>query len=79
MPLPYDRAACKNNPAPFHNEQHPQEALAICRGCPVTQECLDLAMRCEEQGYRHGIYGGTTPEWRDRHHNPLADPLRPIA
>jgi WhiB family transcriptional regulator, redox-sensing transcriptional regulator len=32
-----------------------QRAKAICRGCPVRQECLDYALRIREP---HGIWGG---------------------
>jgi WhiB family redox-sensing transcriptional regulator len=38
------------------------EAKAICRHCPVTQECLDFALanRCI------GVWGGTTERQRRR-------------
>jgi len=38
-----------------------EQAVAICRGCPVRQECLQWALRA---GEAHGIWGGTTPEQR---------------
>ncbi len=37
------------------------EALAICRGCPVRQQCLEYALATRE---RHGVWGGKTPEQR---------------
>ena len=42
--------------------EHPDEAVAICRRCPVRQPCLDYALAAEE---RFGVWGGTTP--RERH------------
>jgi WhiB family redox-sensing transcriptional regulator len=38
-------------------------ALRICQACPVTQQCLDFALR---SGEKDGIWGGTTPEQRVR-------------
>jgi WhiB family transcriptional regulator, redox-sensing transcriptional regulator len=39
------------------------QAKTICAGCRVRQECLDFAM-AHDQVY--GIWGGTTPEDRQR-------------
>jgi hypothetical protein len=36
-------------------------ALALCRGCPVAVECLELAMLREGPARGHGISGGTAP------------------
>lgn len=36
-------------------------AIAICRTCPVQQECLDHAIESNE---RHGVWGGTTERER---------------
>jgi len=42
-----------------------RQARRICASCPVTAECLDVAMRQEEAGGgRHGIVGGLTPAER---------------
>ena len=45
------------------------EAKAVCRGCPVTAECLSCALAHQEVG----VWGGTTEderkqirEWRRR-------------
>ena len=38
-------------------------AQRVCAGCRVRQQCLDFAMR---NGEMHGIWGGTTPEERQR-------------
>jgi hypothetical protein len=36
-------------------------ALALCRGCPVALECLELTLRREGPARGHGIAGATTP------------------
>lgn len=38
-------------------------ARAACLGCPVIEECLELALRIESQvpGKPHGVWGGTAP------------------
>jgi WhiB family transcriptional regulator, redox-sensing transcriptional regulator len=38
-------------------------AKAICAGCEVRRECLEFALAHEPA---HGIWGGTTPEDRQR-------------
>ncbi|MGY0065558.1 WhiB family transcriptional regulator [Streptomyces sp. QTS137] len=59
------RAACRDEdpdlffpigtsgPALFQTEQ----AKAVCRRCPVQQQCLDWAM---ESGQSLGVWGGTS-------------------
>jgi WhiB family redox-sensing transcriptional regulator len=37
------------------------DALAICRKCPVREQCLDWAL---SQGCDFGIFGGTLPQER---------------
>jgi WhiB family transcriptional regulator, redox-sensing transcriptional regulator len=37
------------------------EAKAICRGCPVRNDCLAHALSADE---KYGIWGGTTPTVR---------------
>jgi WhiB family redox-sensing transcriptional regulator len=60
------RAACQGFPSPdwfflgeWHDEagmpERARAALAICRGCPVQQECLQYAL---ETNTRTGIWGG---------------------
>lgn len=39
------------------------EAKAICRACPVQQECLEHAIRV---GEKHGIWGGRSERERRR-------------
>lgn len=46
-----------------HGRSVPQleEARKICERCPVREECLALALGCDEQ---YGMWGGTTPNER---------------
>ncbi|MFC5212521.1 WhiB family transcriptional regulator [Streptomyces coerulescens] len=39
------------------------EAKAVCRRCPVREQCLDWAV---DAGPMDGIWGGTTAQERDR-------------
>jgi Transcription factor WhiB len=41
-------------------------ALALCRGCPVALECLELTLRREGPRRGHGIAGVTAPWQRQR-------------
>lgn len=36
-------------------------AKLVCRDCPVRQQCLDYAVRANEQ---YGVWGGRTPDER---------------
>ena len=38
-------------------------AMAVCGGCRVRQECLELALRNWTVG-QHGVWGGTVPAER---------------
>ncbi len=70
------RAACIGlDPDVFHpsfvgrrQAQAYRTAKAICASCPVQAECLTYALTVEgaERLGRHGVWGGTTPEQRDR-------------
>jgi WhiB family redox-sensing transcriptional regulator len=40
-------------------------AIAVCAGCPVREECLELSLRNWAVG-QHGVWGGTVPAERDR-------------
>ncbi len=59
------RAACRDAdtnlffPAGETGEalEHVERAKAICRRCPVQEECLDYALAANEQS---GIWGGAT-------------------
>ena len=37
------------------------EAKAVCRACPVRDQCLDWAL---EQGIDHGVWGGLAGDER---------------
>lgn len=60
------QAACRDmNPEVFFPERGSQADLAkaVCARCPVSDHCLDHALRANE---RRGIWGGTGE--RDRRH-----------
>lgn len=40
-------------------------AIAVCRRCPVTTECLNYALDRREE---HGVWGATSPEDRQALH-----------
>jgi WhiB family redox-sensing transcriptional regulator len=44
-------------------ERQIARAKVICAGCPVRIQCLDFALTHDQT---HGIWGGTTPEDRQR-------------
>ena len=44
-------------------ERQIARAKTICAGCRVRQECLDFALSHDQT---YGIWGGTTPEDRQR-------------
>lgn len=53
-----------------------QETALICKGCPVVDKCLEVAIHNGEQ---YGIWGGTTPEQRRRLLPPKQRRLKPIS
>ena len=67
----YDQALCKverhdtslffnDGPGPLTTKD---QAVAVCRRCPVRQECLDYALTYRE---RYGVWGGKTASQRKR-------------
>lgn len=57
-------AACRGLDVDIFYPEHggtARHALAVCRSCPVVRECLDHAMRNDEE---HGIWGGMSPRQR---------------
>lgn len=40
-----------------------KEAIAVCNGCAVREDCLDYAI---ETGTKHGIWGGLSERGRRR-------------
>lgn len=43
------------------NREEEREALAVCRTCPVVEDCLEHALATNE---RFGVWGGTTERQR---------------
>lgn len=60
----YDHAACKGQTSRFFLQAFESLAKATCDGCPVRYECQQAGMRDD-----HGIWGGLTPEERERVRN----------
>jgi WhiB family redox-sensing transcriptional regulator len=67
-----DQAACRDlDPERFFPEPGEQvkaaEAKAICSGCHVRDQCLDLAVKAAGGiDHDHGVFGGTLPAERSR-------------
>ena len=64
-------AACLNqDPDDWYERGEPDHyahARTICDACPVSERCLDLALRLEHGrgiSYRAGLWAGTTPTER---------------
>jgi AraC-like DNA-binding protein len=67
-----DQAACRDlDPERFFPESGEQtkaaEAKAICSGCQVRHQCLELAVKAAGGiDHDHGVFGGTLPAERSR-------------
>lgn len=64
-----ERAACNGeDPEKFFPDpsdvKGTTNALQVCVGCPVREQCLELALRAEADGLRYGVFGGLTPRQR---------------
>jgi hypothetical protein len=65
-----DLAACAGHPVNnWFDDRHTDQAITICRTCPVQTDCLTYAFHHRE--FEFGVYGGLTPrerrrEWRNR-------------
>ncbi|MDH6116857.1 hypothetical protein ABH930_000276 [Kitasatospora sp. GAS204A] len=67
-----DRALCRGSghlffPEGQHARHRTEVAVRICAACPVTAQCLQLALDAEGNaaaGARYGVYGGLTPAQR---------------
>lgn len=49
---------------PDHDQEQIAAAKAVCRGCPVIQQCGEAIMRIEgdkDRKNRYGIFAGMTP------------------
>lgn len=73
--LPFNAAGapCVESSAPeawFTPGLTPEQAGALCTGCPVMAECLAVAMTAEGSlvggkfSGRYGVWGGLTPDQR---------------
>jgi WhiB family redox-sensing transcriptional regulator len=71
----YEHAACRGKPLTLFFPPRGvapvayKEARAICARCPVRQRCLDFQLAYEDgmaQKSKCGMFGGLTPEERDR-------------
>ena len=63
-----DLAACKGQPTNLFfpgSGQSDEKAKAICKGCPVRQECLNYSLKYESTRPRFGVYGGLTASDRN--------------
>jgi hypothetical protein len=64
-----DKAACIGLPSelffPTSMSIHKwDEGKAVCAGCPVKEECLQVALAHDELEDRWGIFGGLSPSER---------------
>lgn len=61
----HPHAACAHaGPDRFYKSPHGE---LMCGSCPASEPCLWAALALEQVlGYRHGIWGGTTPARRAR-------------
>lgn len=55
---------CRKDPEPFFANKTVPVARALCTGCPIRDECAELALREESSGYISGIRGGMSPRER---------------
>lgn len=64
-------AACKDDLEPFfpNKGRSPSEAIAICQGCSVTDQCRSYA---HEKGVAYGVWAGKLhqPNGRSRASQP---------
>lgn len=64
----WDEAACRNADPniffPGHAGIRAKKAKAICSGCPVKQECLEMALASTGDYEGGGIFGGLSARER---------------
>jgi WhiB family redox-sensing transcriptional regulator len=74
-----DDAACRDHPKDIFFTQWPPKwvvaAKKVCAQCPVTKECLELAMGFDAD--IAGVFGGLTPRERDNYRRTGVLPVRP--
>lgn len=59
-----ETAACRHVPVEIFypaTDAEAEPAKIVCRGCPVRELCLELALAADE---RFGVWGGLTPSER---------------
>ena len=76
-----DRAACADtDPDLFFSEDTVRgtykQAIAICNDCPVKDDCLDYALK---ENLRDGVWGGRTPDERQRIRRRLGMPINVVS
>ncbi len=62
------RANCAGQPLNLFfptGRESDRKAKALCKGCPVQQDCLNFILEVEEPTARHGIFGGLTQTERN--------------
>ena len=58
-----DALCAEVDPTIFHDPNAADEAIDVCRACPVIEECLAWAIRTRD---RFAVLGGMTPAERAR-------------
>lgn len=61
----YINKAGERVPLDFFDGRRKAEAKAICATCPVTQECLEFALKHDE---KYGVWGGLDADERKALH-----------
>jgi len=61
-----DRAACAGSTVDFFDHNQINQALMICHGCPVVDDCLGEALALPAKDDAGGVFGGMTKAERDR-------------
>lgn len=51
-------------PDKFFESRNTEFARSLCTGCPIIDECGELAIREEMRGYLQGVRGGMSPSDR---------------
>jgi WhiB family redox-sensing transcriptional regulator len=64
--VPVEQGACYGQPdVMFPETTAYRPAKALCRVCPITAECLSLALSMPQEDDLYGVWGGlTAPERR---------------
>ena len=70
-----DEAACVHFDQRMWFDGDNSMAKQICAHCPVSDDCLAFILDLEPNAlqYRHGVFGGMTPEERQSFYRALLD------